>query len=308
MKVLKSLVLSLLSLILFFSLSIFGIAFTLNSTLLNADFVVSEIDKIDMPAVTKELTDMLITPQLPQEMRFLKDAISGAVADFAPSLKEQLKAGINASYGYFLGKSQRLSLSISLEPLKTGLRDRMRQAFMQSIPPQLSGLPPAQVDQYFNQVYQQFSQQMPSSFTIDESSLGPQTMAQVRQVKQYLGYFQLGYWALIGFMALLITGIILINRNIRRITRELGVNFLIYGALGWVLGWGGNFLVNNYVPASLALPGISPALQSWLLQLMADIVAPQQVFGVVLVALGIILTIISFIYKPRPAAAPSTGS
>ncbi len=215
MKILKGLVLSLLSLLLFLSLSIFGIVFTLNSTLLDANFVITEVNKIDMPAVTRELTETLIIPQLPPEMRFLKDAISGAVSDFAPSLKEQLKAGISSSYDYFLGKSQRLSLSISFEPLKAGLRDRARQAFLQSIPPQLSGLPAAQVDQYFDQLYQQFSQQMPSSFTVDENSLGPQALAQIRQVKQYLGYLQLAYWALISFMVLLIAAIILINRNVR---------------------------------------------------------------------------------------------
>ncbi len=305
MKVLKGLVLSLLSLLLFLSLSIFGIVFTLRSTLLDANFVVSEVDKMDMPAVAQGLTEMV---QLPPEVQFLKGAISGAVSDFAPSLKGQLKTAVNSTYDYFLGKGQRLSVSISLEPLKTGLRDRMRQSFLQSLPPQLKGLPQAQVDQYFNQLYQQFTQPIPSSFTVDESSLGPQTMAQVRQVKQYLGYFQLVYWVLLGFMALLVLGIILISRQVRKITRELGVNFLIYGGLGWVLGYAGNYLVNNFAPSSLALPGLPPAIQSWLLQLGADIVAPQQTFGLALVAGGIILTIVSFVYrppKPGPAEAQS---
>lgn len=253
MKVLKGLVLSLLSFLLFMSLSVFGIAFTLNSTLLDANFVVSEVDKMDMPAVARGLTDMV---QLPPEVQFLKGAIDSAAADFAPSIKEQLKTGINSSYDYFLGKSPRLSLTISLEPLKTGLRDRMRQAFMQSIPAQLSGLPQAQVDQYFNQLYQQITQPITSSlFKIDESS------AQIRQVKQHFDYFQLGYKALIGFMLLLILGIILINRQVKKITRELGVNFLLYGALGY-LGAFQDYRHGSFLPLVLGAyhgTGTTPA-------------------------------------------------
>ncbi len=304
MKVIKGLVLSLLSLLLFLSLSIFGIAFTLNSTLLDANFVIAEVNKIDMSALTRELTDMLIIQRLPQEVRFLKDAIYGAVTDFAPSLKEQLKTGINSSYDYFLGKSQTLNLTISLEPLKTGLRDRMRQAFLQSPPPQLFGLPPARVDQYFDQLYQQFTQPIPSSFKIDESSLGPQTVELIRQVKQYLGYFQLGYRALIGFMVLLILGIVLINRQVKKITRELGVNFLVYGALGYL----GVFAAKYFAPMSLPLPGMPQSLQTWLSQFLVDLMAPQEIFSVVLMAGGIILTVVSFIYRQRPAEPQSTKS
>ncbi len=46
MKFLKALVLSLLNFLLFLSLSLFGIAFALNSTLLKADFVAGEVDKL----------------------------------------------------------------------------------------------------------------------------------------------------------------------------------------------------------------------------------------------------------------------
>lgn len=305
MRIMKGLVLSLLSLLLFLSLSVFGMAFALNITLLNTDFVVAEVDKLDMPALTRQLADTLIIPQLPQDMAFLKNPIYASVADFSPSLKEQLKTGIRSAYDYFQGRSQKLGLTISLDPLKTSLRDRARQAFLQNLPPQLAGLPPALVDQYFNQVYQQYSQVIPPSFTLDETTMGTQALAQVRQVKQYVGYFPLVYWGLIAFMLLLIAGIILINRDVKKVTRELGVNLLIYGVFGYASILATRYLIGQYLDpvvsslsSSLAMP---QALLSWLSQVTDDVAAltPLQVFSLSLLAIGIVLVVISFVYRPR---------
>ena len=52
MKVLKGLELTILSLLLFLSLAVFGLAFTLSNTLLNLDFVAAEADKLDVPSLT----------------------------------------------------------------------------------------------------------------------------------------------------------------------------------------------------------------------------------------------------------------
>jgi len=86
MKVLKGLVLSLLSLLLFLSLSIFGIAFTLNSTILNPDFIISEVGKVDVSSLVREQ----IGTQLPQEAQFMEEAIYDVISDQEPWLKEQL--------------------------------------------------------------------------------------------------------------------------------------------------------------------------------------------------------------------------
>ena len=56
-------------------------------------------------------------------------------------------------------------------------------------------------------------------------------MSQIQQVRQAIGYFQLGYEALIGFMLLLILGIILIDHQVRGVTRRLGITFVTYGAI-----------------------------------------------------------------------------
>ena len=74
MKVLKGFGLAIFSFLLFLSLFIFGIAFMLNSTLLNPGFIASEVDKIDVSALVRELTEEQIGKQLPEEASFIKEA------------------------------------------------------------------------------------------------------------------------------------------------------------------------------------------------------------------------------------------
>jgi len=296
MNVLKGLVLSLLSLLLFLSLSIFGLAFMLNSTILNPNFVVTEVDKIDVSSLIREIAEEQIGEQLPQEAWFLKEAIYNVISDQEPWIKEQVSAAIYSGYDFLLGKSESLILIISLGPLKEDLRESLRQAFMQSLPPQLSGLPQAQIEQYFDEFYQQFAEQIPSTFEFDESMLPPEVMEQIIQARQGIGYFQIGYNALIGFMVLLILGIILVNRNVRSITRGLGITFLIYGAIEYA----GIFAVRYFVPTSLPmLPEIPVSLQMWVLQLFGDFLAPLEMFSLGLLAGGVVLLIVSFFCKPR---------
>ena len=61
MKVLKGILVVILSLLLFISLVIFGIAFLLNSTLLNPDFVSSQVEKTDVSALVTEIAKSFLS-------------------------------------------------------------------------------------------------------------------------------------------------------------------------------------------------------------------------------------------------------
>ncbi len=298
MKFLKGLAISLLTFLLFLSLGVFGTVYMLNNTLLNPDFVSAQIDKIPVSSLIREVTEEQIGEQVPEEARFLEEAMYNAIAENEPWLKEQVNAGIYSFYDFLLGKSERLSMIISLEPLKEGLRDSLWQAFMQDLPPELSAAPPAMVEQYFDEYYRQFSAQIPSEIRFDESSIPPEVMALLVQAKQYIGYVQTYYYPLIGFMVLLVVLIILLHRNIKDATRGLGITVLIYG----ILGFAGVFATKNFLPTNLPLPDIPPSLQSWLTGFITDFVAPMQTFSIGLMAAGAALIIVSIVYpRLRPA-------
>ncbi|MFC2001612.1 hypothetical protein ACFLUZ_03800 [Chloroflexota bacterium] len=305
MNFLKGLVLSLLSFLLFLSLSIFGIAFTVKSTLLNPDFVVAEVNKLEVSSLARELIDKQLSEQLPQEAGFpqeiIKEAIYSVISDQEPWLKEQVSAAIYAGYDFLLGKSERLELTISLEVLKESLRDSLWRTLTESLPLGLLGLPSDQIEPYFNQLYEEFAGQIPSEFEVDESYLPPEVMAQIIQVREGISYFMLGYNILIGFMVLLVLGVIFINRNIKSITRGLGITLLTYGALEYA----GVFAARYFAPVSLlmseTLAEIPSSLQMWLTGLFSDLLAPLEMFSLCCLVGGVVLIIASFVYRPRVA-------
>jgi len=302
MKFLKGLALSLLSFLLFLSLTIFGFAYMLNNTLLDPDFVIAELDRLDMSSLAGELFSM----QAPPKMPYLTEVIDETIAELEPWMKEEMGTAIYSGYDYLMGRTQSLNLVISLEPVKEQLRDNLWETFQESPPPELAALPQPIVEQYFNQFYQQFSEEIPSTFEFTESSLPPDTLATLEQVRQVLGYLPLVYQGLIGLMLLLILGIILLNRQVRGSTRQLGTIFVTYGAFEYA----GILVAKYFADKPLPMPGLPPSLQTWMPQFFYNLMAPLEMFSLGLLIGGVVLLIVSFVYprirppQPSPEAAP----
>jgi len=297
MKFLKGLALGLLSFFLFLSLSVFGLALTINQTVLNPDFVASGVNKLDMSSLAEEF----LSEQIPLdgEQELVAGVLDDTIADLEPWIKEQASAVIYAGYDYLVGESQSLSLVISTEQLKESLRDNLRSVFYQSIPPELAGASPSEIDAVFNQYYQEFSEQIPATIDISEEMIGPEVMTTLEQAREYIGYFQIGYQALIAFIVILIAGIILIHRQVRGATRQLGITFLTYG----VPGFASIFILKNYAMEQLVQlmtqTGFPASLQAWLPQLADDFLSPLEMFSLGILIGGIALLVASFVYKPR---------
>jgi hypothetical protein len=299
MKFLKGLALTLLGFLLFLSLSVFGLALTINQTILNPDFVVAEVNKLDISSLVGEL----ISEQMPDtpitlEDEFTAEVIDDTITDMEPWIKEQTNTVIYSGYDYLMGRSQSLSLVISTEPLKEAIGDNLKSALLQSPPPELAGLPPAMIDAQFDQLYQQYAEQIPATFDLSEM-ISTEVMTNLEQVKQYIGYFQIGYKALIAFIIVLIAGIILIHRQVRGATRQLGITFLTYGIPAYV----GILVIKHFAEAQMtqlmAQPDLPASLQTWLPQLFDDFLAPLEMFTLGALICGAVLLIISFVYKRR---------
>ena len=387
MKFLKGLALSFLGFLLVLSLSIFGSAFMINQTVLNPDFVVSEIDKLDVASLVDEITgegltqdglagefrdalantvtkfeplvkeqvgniiypvydyllgrsqnldlalilgDTILSPDfvaslldeldmssliegilieqagqegLPEEFRV---ALTDAITDAKPLIKEQVGAAVGPLSDYLLGKSQRLNVVISLGPMVESLKDSLWEVFLESLPPELEGLPLAQLEPFFDAYFQELSGAIPSTFVIDESMLGAEIPAQMAEAlataegrlaeaRLYVGYFQLWFKVLIGFIVLLILGIVFLHRQVRGATRSIGVTFLVY-AVPWYVGF---FLFKSFATPQVVQIDMPASLQVWLLQLVDDFLAPLGTLCLGLLIAGVVLVIVSFVYKPR---------
>lgn len=298
MEFFKNLTLSLLGFLLFLSLSIFSTIFMLDRTLLDPDFVTSEINRLDVSSLVGELFNIQAPSATPYQAEIM-EVIDKTIADLEPWMKEQANSAIYAGYDYFMGRTESLNVSISTQPVRDRLKENLRQVFLASPPPEVQGLPPALREQYFNELYQQLTGDIPPTFEFTESSLPPDVLATLQQVRQALSYFQLVYKALIGFMVLLVLGIVLISRQVKDITRRLGVPLLTYGAFGYAGILVGKYFARTQPP----FPGIPESLQSWMFQFMENLMAPLEMFSLGLLIGGIVLIIVSFVYKPRQVSS-----
>jgi hypothetical protein len=289
-----------LSFLLFVSLSGFGVAFTVSRTVLNPDFVVSRLDTLDVSSLAAEV----MTQQVPEEVmailppELVDDVLDDVLTDLEPWLRDQISGAVYTAYDYFWGRSQSLSLVVDVSSVKDEVGDKIRQALLASLPAGLEMIPPAQLEQLFDDFYEQIAGQIPSTLEVNESTLNelsPDIMPALMQARRYIGYFQVIYWALVVATALFIMGIILLDRRVRGATRWIGIPCLISGIATYV----GTFLIRHLVGGVMAQIDLPAPVQDWWPQFLSDSLAPMRVYGIVLMAVGVALLIVSFVYKRR---------
>lgn len=284
------------------------LALVLKDTVLNKEFIASLVEEADVTSSFKQYLKEQLTEGIPPDQQYLVPYLDEAIPTLEPWIEEQASIVVGPVVDYVLGESQTLRVVISLEPMKAILRTSTREAFLKSPPPELAAASPAELDRYFNDYYQQFVAEIPATFEIDESALGPDVPAStaqaltdaetaLAQARLYIGYFRLGYTLLIIFILLLILGIVLIYREVRGASRNLGITFLTYGALEYI----GILIGKHFLRTGLPLADLPSSLQSWLPQLAINFLRPLEMLSLGLATGGLVLIIVSFVYRPRPA-------
>jgi len=301
------------------------LASTLRSTILTSDFVLSLMDKLALSSLASEFLGGELTGQIPEEMEFLAEHLDDIIADLESTIKEQISAAADPLLDYLLGLSPTVSIEISLAPIMESLEDALKEVLMEQLPPAYAYLPQSQLNQLFAEYFAELTGMVPLTFDIGEmlTEMMPADMitdvlaeaedalGQVRQdiaeaiaeaeemleqARGYVSQFQTGYYILLGFMALLILGIVLIHRQVKGATRWLGIVSLIYG----VLWYAGILVGKNFAEKQLAatMTDIPASLQELPLQFLNDFMAPLQMLSLGLLIGGVVLIVVSFVY-PR---------
>jgi hypothetical protein len=125
MKALKVLGTIILGWFLLVSLVILGAVLTLQGTLLNADFVAGQAEKADLVALAREITEEQIGDRLSPQDEFVIEAVYTVVAGQEPWLKRQLDSAIHEGYDFFLGRTDRLLIAVSLQDLKLDMKESL---------------------------------------------------------------------------------------------------------------------------------------------------------------------------------------
>ena len=155
------------------------LAHTLRGTILNSDFVVSLVDKLDISSPASEYFSEQLTGKIPEEMEFLTEYLDDAIAELEPTIKEELAAAADPLLDYLLGESQSISIVISLEPVIESLKDALRETFLESPPLEYAGLPQRELDRHFEEYFTELTEIIPATFEIDETVLGAEIPTQI---------------------------------------------------------------------------------------------------------------------------------
>src|SRR4030042_6713772 len=192
MGFLRNIATSLLSFILFLTLTIFSVAFMINSTVLNSDFVSTQVDNVPISDIARDFGDELISSELTQDMPFLKDVALNTVEKQEPWIKTQLKDAIDTGYDYLKGNTETLYIVIPLSELKQDLKDTLWDEARIYLQNELAGKSEMEVSRDLQDIIRQ----IPGDILPPELSILPQDLRNLA-VEQYLRDFA-GQHTLIG--------------------------------------------------------------------------------------------------------------
>ncbi len=282
-----------------------NMALVLKDTILDPDFTISIIEKADLTPLVKELVaEMTNEAELPYGLS-TETHIDDIAKDLESWLKEQTTTAIPPIYDYVLGFRQNTDIVIQLEPVSEIIESKLKQDFLDSPPAEFVALPTAELEQKFDEVFTEFAGDIWSSIEIDLELMDSDipsdvanTLAEVEEAlsesRKYVGLFNAVYGLLIGFIVLLIAGIILVYREVKGASRILGGIFLGYGIVNLIVV----FIARGIAESRMAqLDDVPSSIQTWLTQLATSSLTPLLIMAIVLLISGAALLAVSFIYK-----------
>ena len=283
MRVVRGVFSGIFSFLLVAALVALGIVITLNLTILNPDFAISELDKLDGYSI---ITDK-VREQIPAEEPYMAQIVDETITELEPWLRDQTNIALYGIYAYLKG-DQELDIVIPLAQVRTCVKENVEQAILESLPPGLSGASHSQIQAFLSLVYAEIDNQIPQQIELNEASLGPEVTAQFQKARQIVGYIQLGYKLLIALAVLLILLIALIQWwHIKPIALYVGIPMAVAGAVS---------LAGSIISGSLisgVLHDIPPEIMSILPQLITDATRPLRIYGIALLITGIGLIVLS---------------
>ena len=303
MRVLEDIGLGLVSFLLFIALLLLVLAFTLNLTVLNPQFMGTAIGKLDVPSLAKGIA----AERLPPEDSAYLPAINDTIEEVKPWINQQTAYLVSGTYDYLLGKTNTFNLAISTDPLRSSLVNNMIQAFMKSPPPEYLQLSAADQKRYAAQLQQEYADSIPATVVVDQYFIGRDAMQALQQVKAIFGYIHTAYFGLIGLCVVLILLTILILRQAKGVTRSLGIVLLISGAISLLA----SFLLNKALLSAIPLQELPGSVRSWLPVFISDLMNPYKILSLATLIIGIILLVLSLVvihHRSAPSSPPAPAS
>ena len=300
MSILRGFLSGIFNFLLFIVLVLLGLIISLNLTVLNPDFVTAELRKFDVYSMVIEQAKT----RLPAQQYISDEAVDELAQELEPWFQEQADKVVHKVWGYLKGE-QNLEVTISLEPVRTAVKEKVSQTARGSLPSELQGASQTQIDDYLTQIYAGIDNVIPSNFELNQAVLGSAVMISLAPVKHIVGYIKIAYIVLIAAAVLLILLVAMAHWwQPKPITLAIGITFTLAGivcTLGPLL----NYLIIQLLTQALGSFDLLLGLQTKLSQLAADLTAPVRMYGIGFLISGVALIVISVLFS-SPQRIPSS--
>ena len=292
MNAVRSLIAALCAALLVVTMVLLGVSISLSVTLLNADFVVAELDDVPVHTLFAEEAKK----QVPPEATFLLPLIDEAAVDLEPWARAQTAVLVQAFETYAKGNLA-FNATISFEEPKRYLAAHLEEALLESGLPGLNLLTEQQLKTFLDQILLEVDNRIPDRFEITEAFIDAETLAGIRAAREYAGYLSLSLW-LLPVVALLLVLLIAWVRawRGRPVTRLVGAAFVVVGIVSLILRVVAPPLLAGAVPSDLP-PQVGTALSGFI----DGCFEPLLVYGLVVMVVGVLLVMLSFRLRPIDA-------
>ncbi|MDD4923568.1 MAG: hypothetical protein PHF74_01870 [Dehalococcoidales bacterium] len=281
---------------------------SLGDSVLNADFIISIVEGMDLKPLLKDFIENIITDSgLPAGLSY-SDYVDDIAADIEPWFKEQSVLIIPMSLDYVLGNSDTFEVTVSLITLKDALKNNLKQSFLSSPPQEYKGLSQAELAQAFDLLFEEASGDIEQSLTVDEELFASDDGTVItidttefeqtlRDSREGVRIFNIAFILLIVLILLLIAGIILVYRNIKWSALNLGIVSFIFGACLLIFYLSSLRIISEAV-AQQEMAAM-PVIHDWLIRLSTGALFPLLILLIVFIVIGIVLLVTFFIYNSR---------
>jgi len=287
MKIFNGIFSVLLGLLLTVTLIILGGIITLQNTILNTDFVISEMEKLDVYSIITDRIKLQLNDQLPTEVAYVEEKIDETIIELKPWFNKQANFIICEGLAYIKGE-QNLHIVISLIEAKEIIQENVEEAIEEFLLPELQAFPPDITQLLISQIYTEIDKQIPEQIEIDEALLGTEIVLQLHQVRKTVGYIMVGDKILFGLMAVLILFISLLQRwKLKSIAIYTGIPFITAGVFTLIATLITGSFILGLLPSELPAQIISilPAV-------ISDISSLLRIYGIIILITGIALTLL----------------
>ena len=286
MKFIKGIISSLLVFLVVIALSLLGLIVTLNMTVLNPDFVVKEMDTLDIYSVVFDEIKEHVPEEVPEQ------ALDDLFIEYKPWIIEQIHTIVYSGYSYVKG-GEEFSVTISLEYIKAGLEQNIIDYIRDYLPPALLDAPESLIEPYISEIYDEIAKYIPDEIELDEATVGSEVVAGLEQVRQIIDYIRIAYIIavfVIVFSVLILA--LLYSWRFKPVARYTGIAFIAAGLISLInalLARATNIGVNllsgeNFIPSGFNEIAV---------QIITDSTRPLLYFGIGIVVAGVSLLLVS---------------